>query len=259
MTQNTPYASAANATSAAAPRILVIEHQRSCDVAFLGERLLSHGAELTVTGPDTGADLPDTLEGFDALVVLGGSMDPDSDDIAPWLPHARALMREALDAELPLLGVCLGAQMLALVGGGTVQPSPTPELGVYDVNFHPTAAADPLFSGLEIRPLGQVRSLQWHFLEVTELPAGAVSLASSPRCANQAFRVGKNAWGVQFHPESHVRTAETWVAQSPDELARVGGDGEAIIAELAAEVDDIQRVWAEVFDRFLQLVTSRAA
>ena len=139
-------------------------------------------------------------------------MGANDDDVAPWLPHERALLREAVSREIPTLGICLGGQLLAAANGGRVRASPEQaEIGAQLVAKRTAAATDPLFGPLPITP----DVLQWHYDAITVLPAGAVHLASSPVCENQAFRLGRLAWGVQFHIET-----------TPELVRAVGGAGQ---------------------------------
>lgn len=235
--------------------ILIIEHERNAGASLLGERLTAHGARTTVAGPEAGRDIPESLADYDGLIVLGGSPGPLEDDAAPWLPRVRALMRDALDRELPLLGVCLGAQLLAVVAGGRVESARLPEVGVYGIDLTRSGEQDPLLGELA----GPLRSLQWHFLEVTELPADAEHLASSPRCRNQAFRVGPAAWGLQFHLEAGGRNAEAWAAGSGDEIGRADTTAARVIAETRAEEPRLREVWSQVADRWLAIAANARA
>jgi len=120
-------------------RILVVEHEADAGIGLVGERIGRAGAELAVVGPDTGRDVPRSAEGYDGVVVLGGSPSPSDESVA-WFADVRALIRDCLDREVPLLGICLGAQLLGLVAGGrTDLLLGGPEVGV--CTLRPTAAA----------------------------------------------------------------------------------------------------------------------
>jgi GMP synthase (glutamine-hydrolysing) len=155
----------------------------------------------------TGASVPATPDGFDAVVLLGGGFLPDDDGRAPWLPAERELARRAVADGVPLLGICLGAQLLALVAGGTVRGDHgRPERGSCRVSLRREAQSDALFAGLP----GEFRVIQNHRDQITEPPPGAVRLAESDACPVQAFRVGERAWGVQFHPEAGADRLDRW-------------------------------------------------
>lgn len=238
-------------------RVLVIEHEAGADPALVGERLELAQAQVTVAGPDRGVPVPATLEGFDALIVLGGAPGPTEDDKAPWLPAVRHLLSEALDTEVPTLGVCLGAQMLATVAGSTVAPIEAgPEVGLVELEITDAGRNDPLLGILADQ--GPVRALQWHWLEAKALPEGAEPLFTSAACSNQAFRIGPAAWGVQFHLEALTRSAEVWTDETAQELAELGIDPNAtIIPEMSAAEPDLREMWSRVIDRWIQFAANR--
>jgi GMP synthase-like glutamine amidotransferase len=152
---------------------------------------------------------------------------------------------------VPYLGVCLGAQLLAVVAGGTVgEVRNGPELGL--VPLWPTADTedDPLLHDLGAGTM----ALQWHFLEVHQLPVGSASLCRSEACPNQAFRVGPRAWGVQFHLEALAPTAEEWASGDLSQLADLGLDPQQLVAEVRAHEAQLASQWSTVADRWLGIV-----
>jgi GMP synthase-like glutamine amidotransferase len=176
------------------------------------------------------AALPERLA-HQALVVLGGGYLPDEDDRAPWLAGTRGLVRQALDAQVPVFGICLGGQMLAQVAGGEVRGRHgRPEFGSTPLRLRAEAADDPLFGGLPATP----SAIENHVDAIVALPPGAHWLAESERCPYQAFRVaGAPAWGVQFHPEAAAGKIAGW---DGERLARYGEDRAVLHrAALAAE------------------------
>lgn len=200
MTSSSPSPSAAPSS----PRILVVRNaERSGLRRFRGwwEEMGLRAEEVT------GDAVPSTPEGFDAVVLLGGGFLPDDDGHAPWLPAERELTRRAVNGGVPLLGICLGAQLLAMVAGGVVRGAHgRAERGSCPVALLPGAETDRLFAGLP----REFRVIQNHRDQITELPSGAVHLAASAACPVQAFRVGERAWGVQFHPEAGADRLEHW-------------------------------------------------
>lgn len=234
-------------------RVLVVEHQKNAGLGQLAPRLRANGLELVTVGPDTGESVPGSLDGFDALIVLGGAMGPTEDERAPWLPATRSLITEAIDSETPMLGICLGAQLLATAAGGHVRTMPAgPEVGLCKVEFAESASADPVFGGIASSTLPVV---QWHWLEADTLPLNTEVLASSDACANQAFRVGSTAWGVQFHPEALGPTASDWVDEDPDSLDELGLDPRQIIAAVTDAEPRLGAAWLPIADRFAAVVT----
>ena len=242
------------AVPAAGP-ILVIENDLSDPVGRLGDWLREAGAELDVRCCPAGDSVPESLDGYAGLIVMGGYQNAYDDEESAWLPAVRALLSAAVRQELPALGVCLGGQLLAVATGGVVARAETPEYGAQLVAKRQAAANDTLFGELPITP----DVLQWHVDEITRLPASAVLLASSPACEVQAFRVGKRAWGLQFHMETTPEVVDRWAAEDTGELADY--DVEAILARSAAAHDDIAEVWQPFAARFVQVVAdpSRAS
>lgn len=244
-------------TDRAAPAVLVVEHERTADAAFLGDRLAAAGITVHTVGPDRATPVPGDLVGYDGLIVLGGAMDPDDDDGAPWLPAVRALLAQAIRLQRPTLAVCLGSQLLGMVAGGQVRLIPAgPEVGLELVR--PTAAArdDPV-----LRSLGERahRVLQWHWWEVTALPAECAGypvtvLADSAQCPVQAFVVGSAVWGMQFHLEALPRTVAAWAAAEREELQTLGVDPDGLFAEVVAAEVELNASWAPVVDAWAALV-----
>jgi GMP synthase (glutamine-hydrolysing) len=186
------------------PRLTVVEHIDTCPVDRLGDWLWD--VDVRVVRPYAGELVPSRPG--DGLIVLGGPMNAYDDTATPWLPAVRELLASAVRESTPTLGICLGAQLLAVAAGGRVEVGAAPgvELGVIDVRWRPEAAADPLVSGLP----DPFPAASAHGDAVAELPARAVWLAESARYPHQAFRVGTSAWGVQFHPEASEATFRGW-------------------------------------------------
>lgn len=241
------------ATAAPDRPILVIENDLSAPIGRLEEWLRSAGAEIVLCSPATGQPLPAELAGYSALVVLGGGMNAYQDEVAGWLPELRALLAEAVRTELPTLGVCLGAQLLAAATGGRVSEAGTPEYGAQLIAKRQAAATDPLFGELPITP----DVLQWHVDEVSQLPPGAVLLASSPVCEVEAFRVGRLAWGIQFHIETTPEIVTLWAEQDRELLADY--DLPTILERAVRAHPDVAEVWQPVVTAFVALAADPAA
>ena len=227
--------------------ILVIENDLDAPVGMVGRWLREAGADLEICSAESGQPVPDGLAGYSALVVLGGGMNAYDDEAAPWLPQVRRLLAEAVRAELPTLGICLGAQLLAVATGGRVDTAETPEYGSQLVAKRQAAAEDPLFREVPITP----DVLQWHVDEVTELPPGAVLLASSPVCEVQAFRLGRLAWGIQFHIETTPEIVARWAGHDAPLLSEY--DLPAILDRSTRAHPDIAEAWQPVVAAFAAL------
>ncbi|WP_246040695.1 type 1 glutamine amidotransferase [Streptomyces cadmiisoli] len=189
---------------ATAPKVLLVRNARRSGPGRLREWLRADGVTAReVSGPA----VPATPGGYDAVVLLGGGFLPDADAHAPWLPAERALARRCADDGVPLLGICLGAQILAVATGGEVTGDHgRPERGSCTIALRPEAGHDRLLAGMPTR----FPAIQNHRDQVTALPPGAVHLAQNERCPVQAFRVGQRAWGVQFHPEVGADRLADW-------------------------------------------------
>lgn len=236
--------------STAKPRIAVVQHQDLVPLDLLTDAIQE--AEVTLVRPDSGEALP-AVGDVDGVVVLGGTMTAYDDEVAPWLPAVRQYMRDCVAADVPVLGLCLGAQLLAVALGGEVERSAPagPERGLIELRMRPDAADDPLLGPL-VAELGRdVVAPSSHEDVVSVLPEDAVWLASSRKYPFQAFRVG-SAWGLQFHPEAGEETLAAWTA-------RHGGDVEALREGYRAQADRLARLAQLVGGRFAALAGSRVA
>ena len=236
-------------------RVLVVQHEDDTGPGYIGERIRALGTELDVVHPYLGDPIPESTDGYAGLLVLGGTPGPFDDTTARWLPDVRRLMAGALADEVPLLGICLGGELLAAVAGGKVDRiDGPPEVGLYQVRPTEAARTDPLFAGLP--PVAP--AVEWHWEEIVELPPGSVSLCGNDRFPNQAFRVGATAWGTQFHPEVLSDAAADWARSSAADLPALGLTPEGIRAEVEASEPELRRVWGELAARWVRVVTAGA-
>jgi GMP synthase (glutamine-hydrolysing) len=175
--------------------------------------LAEHGADVVVVRLDQGDPLP-SAGALSGVVAMGGPMGVHDD--LPWLGPERKLLLDAVDRDLPVLGVCLGAQQLAAALGADVTTGPLEEAGPGEVELTTDGRRDPVL-GPEYTGLSgtTVPCVHWH-RDTFTLPDGAVHLAATRRFAHQAFRVGSRAYGLQFHVEVDPALAESWQPLLPD-------------------------------------------
>jgi GMP synthase (glutamine-hydrolysing) len=237
-------------------RLLVVVPSETDPPARLGQWLTGAGLTLDERHLGRGAALPETLDGYDGLLVLGGPQSATDDDAtSPELTGVRALLRQAIAADRPTLAVCLGAQLLADVGGGAVRVGEEgPEVGATLVAKRDAAYADPVFGPLPLSP----DVVQWHHDEIAALPPGATLLASNPHYANQAFRVGAAVYGIQFHIETTPEMVRAWAADDPAGVAASPVDVQTLCARTDAVHDDLAETWQPFAERFADLVRAHA-
>lgn len=233
-------------------RVLVVEHEANASIGLVGERITAAGIEVELVGPEAGREVPTSADGYDGVIVLGGTPGPTDDDDANWLPSVRALIADCLERTLPFLGICLGAELLAVVAGGTVGPVRRgAEIGLCRLTLTPAGTVDTLLHDLP----DPIEALQWHTLEIHDLPEGSVSLCTSELCPNQAFRVGAAAWGVQFHLEALAGTAEEWAREDSEELRSAGLTTAEVVEPMRRQELALRSTWSTVTDRWLGLIS----
>lgn len=208
---------------------------------------------------DEGEPIP-ALEGYDALLVMGGPQDVWQEDRFPWLTAEKETIREAVvERGLPYLGVCLGHQLLASALGGEVAlMKGRAEIGVREVELTSEGMRDPLLGG-QGRTLW---CLQWHGAEVTALPEGAVTLARNAASPIQAFRYGQRAYGLQFHVEATETTVSEWAGIPAYKRALERGLGKDELplfeAEARRRAAEFRASAKRLYERFKALVTASA-
>jgi GMP synthase-like glutamine amidotransferase len=225
-------------------RIVSVLHPGGGHSGILRDRAAAAGHELVEWTPAAGDDAP---VGAQALVVLGGGMNVHEADRLPWLRGEIELLRDALAAGTPVLGICLGAQLLAAAAGAEVRRARAPEIGWLAVERTAEGARDAVVGALPER----FTAYQWHSYAF-QAPVGAVVLARSPVCP-QAFRLDGRAWGVQFHPEVTADIVAEWSADyaaDPDAVAQ-GFDPAAAERTAAVRLPGWNALGGALFDAFM--------
>ncbi|MBI4729085.1 MAG: type 1 glutamine amidotransferase [Acidobacteria bacterium] len=228
-----------------AARALVVQHLEVEGPYAIAGALAAAGVEVVVYRADLDG-APPALDGFGALVVMGGPMAAYSDDGFPTRRAELDLLAEAVREGIPTLGVCLGAQLLAHATGGRARPGTGLEIGWGPIILTEEAGSDPLLAGC---PRDQV-VVHWHG-DTYDPPPGAVRLASSPRYPEQAFRAGERAWGLQFHIEMTPEAVERWF---PGDVGEPDSGG--VVAGAPGALAALAPVRAAVLGRFAELVAT---
>lgn len=185
--------------------ILIIKHISIEGPGIIEDYLRECKREYGIVELDKGEILPSTLDGVDAIISLGGPMGAYEDDKYKFLRQECEFLKSAQENKIPILGICLGAQLLAKALGAEVKKAPQVEIGWYRVNLTQRGRTDPLFRGIG----EELLVFQWHE-DQFDIPEGGNLLAYSIPCFNQAFRFGENAYGLQFHIEVTPGMIELW-------------------------------------------------
>jgi GMP synthase (glutamine-hydrolysing) len=194
--------------------VLAVIHGDGVRAGVFGEVVEARGHRLEEWSLAWETPLSQPLDSYGAVLVFGGAMHADQDDRHPWLREENLFLERLLMLHMPVLGVCLGAQLLAKAALAPVYRATTPEVGWFDVELTEEAAADPILSRLPPR----FEAFQWHYY-THDLPGGAVELARSPACT-QGFRLGDSAWGIQFHAEVTLAQVESWLEREVEDEDR---------------------------------------
>jgi GMP synthase (glutamine-hydrolysing) len=192
-------------------RVLSIDHGSSVRGGVFDEVATAAGHDLERWSVPEGGT-PDPARSYDAVMVFGGSMHPDEHERFAWLEREEEFLQEVIADEVPVVAVCLGAQMLARAAGAKVGRASAPEIGWLDVDLTAAGGTDPVLGALPQR----ATVFQWHHYTF-EIPAAGEELARSAICT-QAFRLAQPAWGIQFHPEVTLSMLTAWSSEGADEL-----------------------------------------
>lgn len=224
------------------PVILAIQNDETDAPHLVGRWLQEIGFEIKVLRAYAGEVVPTTVpEGVAALIPLGGHMNANDDRLFPWLPLERALLKDAINRDIPIFAICLGTQLLAVAGGGSVERAAVGEVGIYSVNG--IGVEDSIFTFEKELPVAQ-----WHEDHVAVLPEGATLLASSDLCLNQIYRLGSRSYGVQFHPEIDLEIVKWWEAEADNAFKDSGKS--TIQQEMALSESELIATWRPIIQKW---------
>jgi GMP synthase (glutamine-hydrolysing) len=234
------------------PRLLVCQHVPYEILGTLNPLLKSAGFRIRYVNFGRHPDAEPSLDGYQGLVVLGGPMSVNDTDRHPHLTTELKLIEQAMNCGMPVLGICLGAQLIAKTLGSRVYPNDEKEIGWYDVSPTEMARGDPLAAHLK----ESEKLFQWHG-DTFDIPKGAVHLASSTLCASQAFRYGPNVYALQFHLEVDEPMIERWltVPTHVKEIESLGGkiDPQTIRRETPGYIQRLKELSDRTFGEFIKL------
>lgn len=226
--------------------IAVIKHIGIEGPGTLGDYLVSAGFDLKMVDLANGDSLP-RLDRCRAIVSLGGPMSVYDTDKYPFLLKEEDFLKKALAESKPVLGICLGGQILAKISGAAVTKARREEMGWYDLELTPEARYDPLFKNLGLKLL----VFQWHE-DTFAVPDHGVLLAVGSQCRNQAFRIGDSAWGLQFHLELTKDMIADWLDYYKSDL-----DRDELLSGYYKRESEYRRQAAAIYDNFFNLIAQR--
>jgi GMP synthase-like glutamine amidotransferase len=221
--------------------ILGLIHGEAVRAGVFADAIAARGHGLEEWSLAWGTPIPRPLDDYGAVIIFGGAMHADQDEHHPWLRDENMFLERLFHLGVPMLGVCLGAQLLAKAAHAPVFPASSPEIGWFEVELTDAAADDPVLGWLP----GRFDAFQWHYY-AHGLPGGAEELARSSVCT-QAFRLGERVWGVQFHPEVTFAQVEQWIAEEPE-----AADGERLRAETRERIEDWNELGRRLCSAFVE-------
>lgn len=231
-------------------QVLALVFDRDDPPGYLGEIMQEHGIECRVVNTEEEA-IPDPAR-FSALLAMGGPQHVGHHEQHPYLDDAADAMRRAVENDMPVLGLCLGGQLLAYAMGAEVRRHTSTPIGFFQVQLTEEGRRDPLFAGLP----GYQHVFHWHE-DTFDIPEGAVQLATNPATQNQAFRYGRQAYGTQYHIELTPAMVDAWLLDPPFHGEIVKWIGEEGAIRAVEEGHRLYPLYHEhtriVFENFLRI------
>lgn len=234
------------------PKLLVFQHVAHEILGTLDPLLRNSGFRIRYVNFGRKNYMMPEIENYDGLIVLGGHMNVDQVDDYPNLMLENAAIKKAIDFNMPVLGICLGSQLLAKALGADVYKNKSKEIGWYDVRVTDEGKKDPLISKFN----NTEKLFQWHG-DTFDIPDGAVRLVTSENCLNQAFRYGDNVYGFQFHLEVDEAMIKRWLVAptNQEELRELKGiiNPDVILKETPGYIDGLMSLSDKTFSEFINL------
>jgi GMP synthase (glutamine-hydrolysing) len=232
-------------------RVLTIVHEEDAGPGVFMDVLAASGADVDNWLVAAEQEPPAPASAYDAILTFGGSQHPDQKDRYPWLATETRFLSDALRGRVPMLGVCLGAELIAVAEGTGARRMSRPEIGWYAVKLTSAGVTDPVLGPIA-RPFP---ALEWHSYEVA-LPSRATALARSANCL-QAFRIGDFAWGIQFHAEVTAEDFQRWLDDfaSDEDFMEEGMEPDAIAAETEQRIAGWHELGRGICERFLAVAS----
>jgi len=231
--------------------VLIVRNEEPDPGGTVVEELEHEGLPVLVVDAHRGEAMPDPRSAS-GVVVFGGSQHADDVERFPFLAAERDLLADATDRGVPVLGICLGGQILAMAMGASLAPAPVREFGYTPITPTAEGRRDPVMSEWERGD----RVFHWHE-DTFDLPEGATLLLAGEQVRHQGFRFGDHAWGVQFHPEVTRDVIEGWLGVAGDTAAKWGKTADEIRAENDRYLPDEEKRAREMVRRFARVIRSR--
>jgi len=230
-------------------QVLFLQHGEAGRAGLLGDVLGERGIQMTSVRTDLGESIPETMSGFDGLALGGGKQGVYETDRYPYLRDEMSLIRTSINEGRPVLGLCLGGQLIAASLGAEVWPADSPELGFYPVQLNEVAEYDPLLGGLN----RSIQAAHWHS-DIFEVPVGGMALASSDLTPHQLFRYGSSSYAFQFHLEMTLELMDDILERSRPILQRTGKEPDVIREQARQMLPTMQETAHTIFTRWTQFL-----
>ena len=225
---------------------LVLQHIGCEDLGTIEQAMIHRGISYRYVRLFDGDPLPEDIKNYSGLIILGGPMNVYEEDVYPYLKDEDILIKEAVKRRIPVLGICLGGQLIAKATGAKVNKGTKKEIGWYDLLLTPGGKADKVFKNSPER----LTVFQWHG-DTFDIPSDATLLAGSVLFPNQAFRIGDNIYGLQFHLEVTQKMISRWINEYKDELSSLDYiDPEKIIKDTDKYIKTLSQHAELFYNRF---------